>query len=322
MEAVFRLEKSPQQFLVRFFPVEDEARLDERIADIRSLNDTGCPVLYAEKFSPKSFALIEKEGMSAFDLRGNSIFQVPPGIFIRDFRSSRGSGKGTQRVNPFRGRISLVSRALLRKQRWNFASSVLEAITSQGIKFSASLVSRSLQVLSEEQIIGLSGREIFVVDPGKLLDGLAAAWPTAKATRDSQQRRLFFNRMGIEQEPAKIPFDFLLAEKLRNAGVRFSLIGALSSSKILQQGPESYFVDNLDLAKKALQSLRYSPTPQSLADLVLIEYPSDEVFFDVSQPNLFELASDVQVYIELRNGDTRQQEAALEVRKIILGRFR
>ena len=322
MEAVFRLEKSPHQFRVRFFPVEDETRLDHRIADIRQLNDNGCPVLYAEKFSPKSFSLIEKEGMSAFDFRGNSLFQIPPGIFIRDFRSARSSGKRTQRVNPFRGRISLVSRALLQKQRWNSASGVLRAITSQGFQFSASLVSRSLQVLSEEQIIGVSGREIFVVDPGKLLDGLAAAWPTAKATRDSQQRRLFLNRPAIEREPTEGPFDFLLAEKLRNAGVRFSLVGALSSSRILQQGPESYFVDSLDLAKKTLQPLGYSLAPQSFADLVLIEYPSDEVFFDVSQPGQFEVASDVQSYIELRNGDARQQEAAQEVRKIILGRFR
>ena len=57
-------------------------------------------------------------------------------------------------------------------------------------------------------------------------------------------------------------------------------------------------------------------------NLELVETEDEPVYFDAREADGFRWAAPVQTYLELRDGDKRDQETALQVRELILRRGR
>jgi hypothetical protein len=108
-----------------------------------------------------------------------------------------------------------------------------------------------------------------------------------------------------------------LADWEEKSGARVVLTGASSveAYAVMAREPiQSFYCSDLDGAIKSLgNDIRET---DRFANVSLLETKDDFVYFD-RRPNL--VASPIQCYLELVNGDKRERETADQVKRLILG---
>jgi len=275
------------------------------------------PMLIMPYLSELKLSELEQLGVSGIDLCGNYLIVVP-GEFAA-FRSGAGNRfpSSAPIKNIYRKNSSMVGRVFLAKPRYSSVQEVCAEINRRnllvtaGIKkpISLSTVSKSLKTLENDLIIGRE-RGIDLLQAEKLLTKLTEAYfpPKAQAITKIKlpySKNEIFSLLLKQSQKLKIPI-------AATGTTSFNLYAVMERGDLLS-------VYCTDLAA-LLESLPGNKTDR-FPNLELIETNDERVFFDPFVFEGFPWASPVQVYLELMDGDKRDQETATQIKSFILDNY-
>lgn len=276
------------------------------IAQIRSYVRQGeHPMILVPYLSPQRLDELEQKGISGIDLCGNGIVTIPERLLI--FRTGNKNRYPESRPlsNPYRGRSAMVGRAFLSQTHYNTLGELYDAIQDSGTNLSLSQVSKAVKALEDELIVSSSGRTIRLKDPLRLLDHLGSEWRAPRAAKIA----LRFTK----------PLESV-SRLSRDERLKWAVTGESSVTRYTSFGqgrPLRVAVSNLRKAWEILDG-EQEDVP-NFADVELLE-TSEAGFYYQNQCDSdgIRWASRIQTWIELHNGDGRQQEAAKEIREQII----
>lgn len=271
------------------------------------------PMIVVPYLSEERLTELERAQVSGIDLCGNGVVTIPGRLLI--YRTGNENRYPSSRPvsNPFLGKSGIVGRVFLSvehsvvldRNESTALGEIHEAIRKGGVAISLSQVSKTVSALVEERILGSRGRAIYILDPDRLMAGLAAAWKRHSGSRI--HCRLAGGRAALSR----------LNEE---AGLDWAITGESSvvrHAAFTQGGPLEVAVSN---RKAALRLLEASiETVPSFADITLLESDEPAYYFDndVDEGGL-RWASLLQTWVELGKGDARQQDAARDLYRKLL----
>jgi len=266
------------------------------------------PMIVVPYLSEERLKDLEEAQVSGIDLCGNGMVIIPQRLCI--YRSGNKNLYPESRAlsNPYRGRSAMVARALITQSHFETMGELHATIQAGEAELSFSQVSKAVSALEQELIVASSGRSIRLIDPLRLLDHLAAEWRSPR----TQKRYL------------RVSNPLAALSRLSHAEVAWAITGESSVIKYAAFGegrPIRVAVSNL---LKAAQILEGVPEEiPNFADIELIETAEAGFYFQNQRDaGGIRWASPLQAWIELKNGDGRQQDAAREIREKILAEIK
>jgi len=276
-------------------------------------NDPGMhPMIVVPYLAEERLQELEEAGVSGIDMCGNGIINIPGRLSI--FRTGNENQYPESRPvrNPFQGKTAMVARAffaepvfLSEKTKFDTLGALQQAVVAGGIDISLSQVSKAVSALEEERLIGSQGRAIYILDPDRIMERLAVFWKP-------QVKRRFYLKHSERLSALK--------KLTQHSSLKWAITGTSSVSHhtpFAQGGPIQVAVSKASEAIKLLEGKEESVP--SFADLELLETDEPGHFFE-NQIDVggIRWASLLQTWIELKNGDARQQDAARAVQDQIL----
>lgn len=279
----------------------------ERKADqVRCYMDNGdLPLVAVPYLSSQMLQYVEENELSALDLCGNGIVQVPGRLFVKRSGEPNKFPDTRPLQNAYGGRSAMVARLFLVRPEFESVTALWAAVTEAGEALGLPQVSKALSRLQDDLIVEKTPKGLRLLDPLRLLDKLARSWKEPLMTR----RFVVMERSG--------PLASFLGEE---ADLHWALAGTSSVSRYTafsQGAAPRVVVSNIGVAQKALGAVP-EPVP-NFADFELCEAREPGYFFAPQvDADGMRWASPVQTWLELQAGDARQQEAARDVRRQIL----
>lgn len=262
------------------------------------------PMIVVPYLSESRLKELEEAQVSGIDLCGNGIVIIPERLFIYRTGNKNRYPESRTLNNPFRGRSAMVARALLSQPHFESMSELHAAIQAGGVDLSFSQVSKAISALEQEIIVSTSGRSIHLRNPLRLLERLSLEW------RSSIEQKVYLRVINPRAALAN----------LTRVGVPWAVTGESSVSRYTAFGEGRPMRIAVSKLSKAVEHLKGTPEAvPHFADIELIE-TTDAGFFFQNQcdDEGMRWASPLQTWIELNNGDGRQQDAAREIRDKIL----
>ncbi len=274
-------------------------------AALRDLNEREVEnALLALPYLSSSVAdLFEETGLSGLDLNGNYILQTEDFVAIRLDQENQYKESGGIK-NVFRGTSSLVCRYLLHEPGpHETVTQIHEGIKDLDGRASLSTVSKVLSTLEEELIIE-KGNRIRLLQPEKLLRNLREEYRRPEPTESV--------RLDLPKDRRKRKETLI---KLLD-GALWVWDGKTSAERYATTTPsqeDTAYTRELPLDQEQLATFR----DERFYNCVLHESPDDILYFGHDG----HWASDVQTYLDLMQGDKREQEIAIDIEDRILNRF-
>ena len=268
------------------------------------------PLIIVPYLSPASIDEVERLGISAVDLCGNGIVQIPERwLVVRSGRPNQFRGSDPLR-SAYRGVASLVARAFLVQPAFARVSDIQTFIVTRAGHITLATVSKALARLEEDLVITRQPKGLRLVQPEKLLDRLLAGYqpPPVRA------------RLVMTSKLPDLEMHRRLCAAAEAVGARVVLTGVSSASRqtVFAAEPITTFYCTCrpdDLADAAA----IARTPQRhFADLELLQTDDERVYFDPRLQDGRALASPMQTWLELASGDKRSQAVANELRTRML----
>jgi len=294
------------------FVVEMKARATPQtiqlaMAQAKSATKAGeWPMIQVPYLSPERLEELEREGVSGVDLCGNGVVFVPGRLCVVRSGAENRYRDSRPLNNPYRGRSAMVGRILLQRPKWESLSELAAAIQEGGAALSLPQVSKAVQAMQEDLIVGKSTGVITLNEPLRLLDKLGSEW-RKPMVRARQALRL----------PAGMDWAGVLSS---NPLLKWAVMGESSVTRYAmfsQGGPRRIAVSSLPLALTLLGG-RPESVP-NFADVELVETDEAGFYFGNEKDEQgIRWASRLQTWLELQSGDARQQDAAKDLREQIL----
>lgn len=262
------------------------------------------PMIVVPYLSEERLKDLEEAQVSGIDLCGNGIVNIPGRLFIYRTGNKNQYPESRTLNNPFRGRSAMVARAVLSQTHFETMGELHAAIQVGGAELSFSQVSKAVSALERELIVSTTGRSIRLKDPLRLLDQLAAEWRSPR----TQKRYL------------RVSNPLAALSRLSSIDVQWAVTGESSVTRYTTFGEGRPMRIAVSKLSKALEILEGIPEViPSFADIELIETSEAGYYFqNYREADGIHWASPLQTWIELDNGDGRQQEAAREIRDKII----
>jgi len=275
----------------------------------------GCrPLLFVPFLSERQLQELEREKISGIDLCGNGVVVIPEMFAV--FRSGE-KNRFTSSApikNIYRKNSSMVGRVFLLRSGYETVQDICAEINRRNLlvkrwdkkAMSLSTVSKALKTLQEDLIISREDT-IRLLQPDKLLQKLSENY--APPNIKERIRLKVPERIGTIEE--------LLREESQALGLPLAAAGMLSVSRyaVMQRGDLlSVYCPRLDILLERLSGSQSDRFP----NLELIETEDETVYFDGRREENFWWASPVQVYLELKAGDKRDQDTAEQVKSYII----
>jgi hypothetical protein len=282
------------------------------------------PLILVPYLSEERLRTLEAQAVSGIDLCGNGVVVVPDELLVlRTGSPNRFRWEGTIK-NVYRKNSSIVARVFLLLPKFNSVKAVLERIRKGDGEVTLATVSKVCKSLEDDLIIERfrpkpepgalvshlkPGSGLRLLQPDKLLDLLADNYALPAVSRT------FRGKCGLRLEELRMR----LAGWEEQSGARVVLTGASSveAYAVMAREPvQSFYCTDID---KAVASLGGDVRETDrFANVTLLETRDDFVYFD-RRPGL--VASPIQAYLELVQGDPRERETADQVRRVILGQL-
>ena len=264
------------------------------------------PMILVPYLSPERLEELERAGISGVDLCGNGVVVVPGRLFVMRSGNPNCYRESRPLNNPYRGRSAMVARMLLMRPLWQSLTQLLEAIQQAGTELSLPQASKAVQAIEGDMIVSKSGGAITLRERLSLLDKLGKEW----------RKPLIRGRQALRLPPGK---EFARTLSF-NPLLKWAVTGESSASRYVmfsQGGPRRIAVSSLPLALTLLGGV-LEPVP-SFADVELLETEETGFFFanEVDESGV-RWANKLQAWLELQSGDARQQDAARDLRNLIL----
>lgn len=271
------------------------------------------PMIVVPYLAEERLHELEEAGVSGIDLCGNGVINIPNRLYI--FRTGQENQYPDARPvsNPFQGKTAMVARAFFtnpaftnERSKFETLGELQQAVVIGGTKISLSQVSKAVSALEELRIIGSKGRAIYLLDPDQLLAKLAHAWKLLLTPPT-------FLTLGPDRMDR-------LTKLNQNPNLKWSISGESSVTHytpFAQGGPIQVAVSNLSEAVELLGG-KEERVP-NFADVELQETDEPGYFFEHKiDAKGIRWASLLQTWIELKNGDARQQDAARAIHNLII----
>ena len=261
------------------------------------------PMVMAPYLNKENLETLKAEDVSALDLSGNGVIQVPGEWFIWVSGNPNRYPESTSIKNVFRGTSSLVPRAFLVQPVFQSVTAIVDFINENGGSISQSTVSKVLKRL-EEQLLISRNDDIKLLNPAELLDRLTQNYQVPAVTRTMSGKML------SNQAP--------LTELYRRVKEENESVAGLSADQytVLAEADDycDIFVTSI---RNVLKGLDFKET-DIFPTVVLKETDEPHVYFDARETDQFIWCSPVETYLELNQGDKREREAADQIRERIL----
>jgi hypothetical protein len=271
------------------------------------------PMIVVPYLSEERLQELEEAGVCGIDLCGNGIVNIPDRLTI--FRTGNQNLYPDARPvsNPFQGKSAMVARAFFsepvfinQKSKFDTLGELQQAIIKAGTPISLSQVSKAVSALEERRLIGSEGRALYLLNPDQILAKLASAWkllltpPTYLKLGENRMKKL----KKLNESP----------------DLKWAISGESSATHYIpfaQGGAIQIAVSNLSKAIELLEG--EEERVPNFADLELRQTDEPGYFFaNQVDDHGIRWASLLQTWIELHNGDARQQDAARAIRNLII----
>lgn len=265
------------------------------------------PLVLVPFLSPERIQLLEEEKINGIDLCGNGVIQIKDVLYVVRTGKPNAYPQSRSLNNPYRGRSSLVARALLTKRTWPSLTSLREWIENNGASLSIGQASKAVAALKEDLMITSQKGSIQLKEPARLLDKLGSEWRKPQF----RNKKSFRVKGDVLQNVTMLDF---------HPTMKWCVTGESSTSKYTpfsQGGPLKIAVTDIFLAGALIGGA--PETVPSFADLELLETVESGYYFQCFvDGSKIKWASKLQTWLELQSGDARQKEAAQDIRLQIL----
>ena len=268
------------------------------------------PMVIAPYLSCEKLRQLEAVGVSGVDLCGNGVLMVPGRMSVfRTGQANRFPQSATLK-NVYRGKNSLVGRALLLRPRFDRVKDIVTLLTERGGAVAFSTVSKALKRLEEQLIVSRRGSSTRLLQADVLMDNLAANYqPPAVGEQ-------FVGKCALEGKTVTRQ----LAASVSREGGAAVLTGSASGERYATMAGEPKVSLYTTLAATdvlAAADLAMEQTDR-FANVEILQTTDTKVFFDPRVADGIPYASPIQTWLELAAGSKRQKDAAEQVRRGIL----
>jgi hypothetical protein len=279
------------------------------------------PMIIVPYLNEEALRELEREGVSGVDLCGNGIV-VAPGKFSVYRTGNRNQFSSSAPIkNIYRRNSSMVGRLLLAKPQFDRVTDILGEVNRRNIlgtwagdPMALPTVSKVLKVLEDDMIVGRDRYTSKLLQADKLLDALRENYTPPKV-KDVINWQI----------PIPSSGGLLLNEALSEAfksDVPAVFTGASASSisfyAVMQAGgTNSIYCPDPGKWLAKVPGVRTDRFPT----ISVIQTEEASVYFDAQREKNVVFASPIQTYLELMEGDKRDQETAIQVRDYILKRL-
>ncbi len=280
---------------------------------VPSLEWQRLPLVVAPFLSEARLLELMADKVSGLDLCGNGVL-IAENLFVFKTGQKNRYPQSTKLRNAYQGISSLVPRALLIQTEFAGVKDMVEFINGRGGAISSSQVSKALKQVEEDLFVSRDEGVIKLIQPEPMLDALATKYKPPRITDRWLGRCDVGSFEGL--------FDNIRMMVMEESG-RISKTGACSAENYAAFAGEPMLSVYTDQPLGSLLNNLGLPIEEGrrFANLEIIQTNSPWAFFDSGQQFGKGEASEVQTYVELANGDKRQQQAAEQIRDRILSRF-
>lgn len=298
-------DNQPSVFRVVPLPDANPRTLDRVIAQEKDAPGPR-PLLVAPYYEQEKLNRLMNDRMSGIDLCGNGVVFLGLSFYNRSGEPNRyPERRGIKSV--YRGDSSLVPRAMMLRDEIDSVSAVLELIQSRGGQLAISTVSKVLKRLEVEGAVSRSrGRSVRVVDRRELVEGLTGNYEPPKVKATWIGKIALSEAELIERICDRFPADVVKTGMA--SAPNYVVFGGDKAVSLYTRRP----------IKEILSATGDQPKETTaFPNLKLIQTDDQRVYFD-ARKNL--VASPIQVWLEMADGDKRSREAGEPLReKLLLG---
>ena len=268
------------------------------------------PMVITPWLSEEQLEKLQAELVSGIDLSGNGVVIVPGKLMI--VKSGKPNAYPDTRAvkNVYEGTSSLVGRVFLVRPVFSSVNEIVEEIRSRSGSITQPTVSKALKQLEADVTVWRGKEGIKLLQADKLLERLMQNWK-APGRLDTISGKLSASGEEIVR---------VISSAATKAEAEIVMTGSCSVGAYATMAREDLFEFYCDvdptkiiyaLGKKVDLSSRFP-------NFRLIRTSDPLVYFDkrLEEQKLF--ASPVQCYLELMQGDKREKETGLQVKKFIL----
>lgn len=277
----------------------------------------------APYLSPAILERLIREGVSGIDLSGNGVVIIPGEWFVMRTGNENRYPSSAPIKNIYRGRSSLVCRALLLRAEYPSVGAIVDALRDDkggNTGVTQATVSKVLKTLQEELLITRAGEgrssSIRLTQPGELLDRLVRNYQqpkTSRILRGVPVRTI----PGDEDDVSETTPMAIMAAAAERAGVRYAIDQVASYASFPGSEEVRIYVQSLAPIIDA-DAIRED---DRFATVRLVETRDPTAYFDTRVVGGTSRVSPIQVYLELANGTKREREISDTVRARILSEF-
>ena len=297
--------ETTQSFAVEYKSAGTPMQLTAAIAQARALSKVWTdlrPMVVVPYLSEAAIERLLGEEVSGVDLCGNYAITVPNRwLVVRNDAPNRYPDSGPIK-NVFRGKSSLVPRALMIREEVRSATALQEMLREYG-QISLPTISKVLKTLEEELLIE-RGERIRVIQADQLLRRLRENYRTPEI------RRRIIGKIGVTPALLSGMNDNAASGKLLYAASGQTTFAVLPSSQPLVR------IYTQDI-KTLLGDCTIEETNR-FPDVELLETDDFTVFADRRLLNGYFVTSPLQVYLELVSGEKREKQAAEPIESRLL----
>ncbi len=318
----FKVSATPRQVDVALMQLRENTRPYEMKSDqdAQQTSSKRFPMLVAPYLSPAILDRLAREGVSGIDLSGNGVVTIPGEWFVMRTGNENRYPSSAPIKNIYRGRSSLVCRALMIRAEYPSVSAIVDALRNDAggdTGVTQATVSKVLKTLQEELLITRSGDEgsssIRLTQPGELLDRLVRNYQQPKATGILRGVPVRTIPSGSEDVLDTTPMAIMGAAAER-VGVRYAIDLVASYAPFPGSEEVRIYVESLAPiidANAVLEDDRF-------ATVQLVETSDPTAYFDTRIVGRTKRVAPTQLYLELANGTKREREISDTIRARIL----
>jgi hypothetical protein len=274
------------------------------------------PMIIFPYLNREALVELEREEVSGVDLCGNGVIIVPGKLYVERSGQRNQFPSSAPIKSVYRRKSSLVGRVFLARPQYPRIGDVVAEINRrnilaawQGRAITFGTVSKVLRTLEDDLILGRDGSSLRLLQADKLLE-----------------------KLSMNYTPPKTP-DIINWRIAMTESSASSIMGVLSDAfqgtvPAVVTGTSSVSMYAVMQGKDTISI--YCPDPEGwLANvpgartdrfptISVIRTDDASVYFDARRESGLVWASPVQTYLELKTGDKRDQDTALQVRELIL----
>lgn len=258
-------------------------------------------VFTAPYISPEAAAICKEAGIGYLDLAGNCLLSFET-VYVQREGKPNSSVQRRDLRSLYSSKAERILRVLLSRQQQNWKTETL-AETAQ---VSFGQVANVKKFLSDREWLAPNGGGIRLNNPVEVLDEWAAQY------RFSRNQVVDYYALSEVAE-----CEYQLAEACQRQGMRYALTAFSGAARmapaVRYQRAVAYVGGDLD---SLTSSLGWKPVTSGANVSLLVPY-DEGVFYDSRAMDGTQLATPVQIYLDLQYYRNRGQEAAQAIRKVI-----